>query len=339
MHAIGATRHLPVDHPDFLVAFDTPVPEPDGHDILVRIRAIAANPVDTKIRKSLGDGSHDPPRILGWDAAGVVEAVGPDAAGSFTPGDEVYYAGDLTRPGCNAEFQCVDSRLLAHKPKSRDFIAAAALPLCTLTAWELLFERMGVPESGNADAALLVINGAGGVGSAMIPLARNAGLRVVATASRPESIAWCEKLGAHAVIDHHQPLRPQCEALGHRDFPFIANLFDPAVHWQETGDLLAPFGSLGLIVEPSVLLHLGDPLKAKCASIAWEFMAARARYQSPDIARQGEILKAAAAMHDAGTLPPIHTRILHGLTVENLRQAHTAMENATTTGKIVLTLT
>lgn len=338
MLAIGATCHLPVDHPDFLIAFDASVPVPAGHEILVRLRAIAINPVDTKIRKSLSDAMLDPPRVLGWDASGVVEAVGPDAACNFKVGDEVYYAGDLTRPGCNAELQCVDSRLVAQKPLSRDFVAAAALPLCTLTAWELLFERMGVAEKANPTNPLLIINGAGGVGSALIPLARHAGLKVIATASRPESIAWCKKLGAHAVINHHQPLRPQCETLGHLEFPFIANLFDPAVHWAQTADLLGPFGTLGLIVEPSAPLHLGDPLKAKSARIAWEFMAGRAKFQSPDLARQGAILAEAAAMHDSNLLPPIHTRVLEGLTVENLRLGHTAMENASTIGKIVITI-
>ncbi|MFU8893512.1 MAG: zinc-binding alcohol dehydrogenase family protein [Luteolibacter sp.] len=338
MLAIGATRNLPVDHPDFLIPFDAPLPEPGRNDILVRVRAIGINPVDTKIRKSLGEGPHDPPRILGWDAAGVVEAVGAEATEKFIPGDEVYYAGDLTRPGCNAEFQCVDARLAAHKPKSRDFTAAAALPLCTLTAWELLFERMGVTETSTTDAPLLVINGAGGVGSALIPLARHAGLEVVATASRAESLAWCESLGANVVINHHQPLRQQCEALGYREFPWIANLFDPAVHWTQTAGLLALFGTLGLIVEPSAPLHLGDPLKAKCARIAWEFMAARAKFQSADLARQGEILTKAAAMHDAGNLPAIHTNVLQGLTVNNLRVAYTAMENATAIGKTVINL-
>lgn len=338
MFAIGATRHLSTNHPDFLTTFDAPVPEPKGHDILVRIRAIAINPVDTKIRMSLGDGPHLPPRILGWDAAGIVEATGSNASKKFTPGDEVYYAGDLTRPGCNAEFQCVDARLVAHKPKSRDFAAAAALPLCTLTAWELLFERMGVPESPNNGTPILVINGAGGVGSAFIPLARHAGCKVIATASRTQSIKWCEKLGAHSVINHHQPLRPQCETVGHHEFPLIANLFDPAAHWAQTTDLLAPFGTLGLIVEPSAPLHLGDPLKAKCARIAWEFMAARAKFQSPDLNRQGEILTKAAILHDAGSLPPINTEILHGLTLENLRIAHSTMESASAIGKIVITL-
>jgi NADPH2:quinone reductase len=338
MRAIGATRHLAVDHPEFLIEFDAAIPEPCGHDVLVRVRAIAVNPVDTKIRRALGEGPHDPPRILGWDAAGVVQSVGPDAAGMFAPGDEVFYAGDVTRPGCNAELQCVDARLVARKPATLDFAAAAALPLCTLTAWELLFERMGVAEVSNNDTAILIINGAGGVGSALIPLARRAGLRVVATASRAETTAWCETLGAHAVINHHQPLRPQCEALGLREFPLIANLFDPAVHWAETADLLAPFGTLGLIVEPSAPLHLGDPLKAKCARIAWEFMAARAKFQSPDLARQGDILAKAAALHDAAILPPIHTRVINGLTVDNLRIAHAAMEQSTAIGKWVIAL-
>ncbi len=312
------------------------MPVPQGRDLLVRILAIAVNPVDTKIRKSLGEALLGTPRILGWDAAGIVEAVGPEAAPEFSPGDGVYYAGDITRAGCNAEFHCVDSRLVAHKPPSRDWVAAAALPLCTLTAWELLFERMGAPESAANGTPLLVINGAGGVGSALIPLARRAGFEIVATASRPESIAWCEKLGAKAVINHHQPLRPQCEALGVKEFPYIANLFDPAAHWAETADLLAPFGTLGLIVEPSAPLNLGDPLKAKSARIAWEFMAGRAKYQVPDLAVQGEILAKVAAMHDAEMLPPIHTRVMDGLTVEHLRTAHTAMENATAIGKWVI---
>ena len=338
MIAIGATRHLPVDHPDFLVAFDAPIPDVRANDILVRVRAIAVNPVDTKIRKSLGDGPHHPPRILGWDASGVVEDVGSGAFGLFRPGDEVYYAGDLTRSGCNAEYQCVDYRLVARRPKSRDASAAAALPLCSLTAWELLFDRMGIRETSSIGVTLLVINGAGGVGSALIPMARHVGLHVIATASRQETIAWCEQLGAHAVIDHHQPLRPQCEALGHREFPLIVNLFNPAVHWSQTADLLAPFGTLGLIVEPSGPLNLGDPLKAKCAHIVWEFMAARAKFKSPDLARQGEFLEAIAAMHDAGILPAIHTHTLDGLTLENLRQAHEIMEKSTAHGKIVITL-
>lgn len=336
MKAIGARQFLPVADPNCLVGFETDTPVPGPHDLLVRVHAVAVNPVDAKIRAALGPGPHDPPRILGWDAAGTVTAVGTDVTG-FTAGDEVYYAGDLTRPGCNAEFQAVDSRLVALKPASWSFAEAAAIPLVALTAWELLFERMGAdPDGKDRGKALLVINGAGGVGSALIPLARSAGLHVVATASRPETRDWCRLLGARHVIHHHQPLRPQAEALGIRAFPYIANLFNTEAYWETTADLIAPLGALGLIVEPREKLHLGDPLKAKCVRIAWEFMAARAKFQTPDMHRQGEILAAIAARCEAGQFPKIHTRVFDALTPNNLRLAHTAMETGTAHGKWVL---
>lgn len=335
MKAIGASRFLPVTDRGFLTEFEAPMPEPGALDLLVRIKAVAVNPVDTKIRASLGEGPQVPPRILGWDAAGVVEAVGSNVSG-FHPGDEVFYAGDLTRPGCNAEFQAVDSRLVAKKPGSWSFAEAAAVPLVGLTAWELLFERMGADASGNK--ALLVINGAGGVGSALIPIARIAGLTVIATASRPETREWCLSLGAHHVINHREPLRPQCEALGFSSFPYIANLFNTEAYWETTADLIAPLGSLGLIVEPKEKLHLGDPLKAKCVRIAWEFMAARAKFRTPDMHVQGETLATLAELCDNGAFPKIHTRVFDGLTVEHLREAHTAMETGAARGKWVLTL-
>ena len=336
MKAIGARKHLPVCDPACLVAFETGKPVPGPMDLLVRVHAIAVNPVDTKIRASLGDGPHDPPRILGWDAAGVVDAVGGGVTG-FAPGDEVFYAGDLTRPGCNAEWQAVDHRLVAHKPQSWSFEEAAAVPLVALTAWELLFERMGMdPNGGDAGKPLLVINGAGGVGSALIPLAREAGLIVVATASRPETREWCLKLGAHHVVNHREALRPQVEALGFNEFPLIANLYSTDRYWEVTADLIAPFGVLGLIVEPREKLHVGDPLKAKCATIAWEFMAARAKFRTPDMQVQGQYLSGIAARCDDGRFPKIHTRVMSGLTVENLREAHEAMERGTAHGKWVI---
>jgi NADPH:quinone reductase len=294
------------------------------------------NPVDTKIRAALGNAPLETPRILGWDAAGVVVETGSEVSG-FAPGDEVYHAGDLTRPGCNAEFQCVDARLVARKPLTWSFEDAAALPLVALTAWELMFERMGISVDGNdAGKAILVINGAGGVGSALIPLARHAGLRVIATASRTETVDWCGQLGAHGVINHRAPLRPQCEALGIGAFPFIANLYNTELHWDATADLIAPLGALGLIVEPREKLHIGDPLKAKCARIAWEFMAARAKFRTPDMQVQGEILARVATLCDQGVFPRIRTRTFDGLTVENLRVAHAAMESGTARGKWVL---
>lgn len=325
-----------MDDPACLVQFDAEKPVPGYEDLLVCVRAVAVNPVDTKIRASLGEGPHDPPRILGWDAAGVVEAVGGGVS-DFAAGDEVFYAGDLTRPGCNAEWQSVDHRLVAHKPCSWSFEEAAAVPLAALTAWELLFERMGLdPDGGDAGQPLLVINGAGGVGSALIPLAHEAGLLVVATASRPETREWCLKLGAHHVVNYREPLRPQCEALGFTQFPCIANLSSTEQYWEATADLIAPFGVLGLIVEPREKLHIGDPLKAKCATIAWEFMAARAKFRTPDMHLQGQYLAEIAARCDDGRFPKIHTRVMRGLTVENLREAHAAMEQGSAHGKWVI---
>ncbi len=336
MKAIGARRFLPVSDPECLVEFEADRPVPGPLDLLVRIGAVAVNPVDTKIRASLGSVPHDPPRILGWDAAGTVEEAGKDVI-NFKPGDEVFYAGDLTRRGCNAEFQTVDSRLVAHKPASWSLDEAAAVPLVGLTAWELLVERMGVTSTGNE--ALLVINGAGGVGSALIPLARMLGLTVVATASRPETRDWCLALGAHHVIDHRDALIPQCEAIGFRLFPYIANLFNTEAYWETTSDLIAPMGALGLIVEPGEKLHIGDPLKAKCVRIAWEFMAARSKFQTPDMHVQGEILSKLAESCDAGTFPKLHTRVFDGLTAANLRTAHAAMKSGSAHGKWVLRVT
>ncbi|MCP5542594.1 MAG: zinc-binding alcohol dehydrogenase family protein [Akkermansiaceae bacterium] len=338
MKAIGAARFLPVEDPSFLVEFDAPMPEPGPLDLLVELRAVAVNPVDTKVRAMLGEGPHDPPRILGWDAAGVVVAAGKDVR-DFKKGDEVWYAGDLTRAGCNAEYQCVDSRLVSRKPTGWSFEDAAAVPLVALTAWELMFERMGIdPGGANSGDALLVINGAGGVGSALIPLAKSAGLRVVATASRPETIDWCRSLGADEVINHRELLRPQAEALGISVFPWIANLYSTDQYWEQTGDLLAPLGALGLIVEPREKLHAGDPLKMKCARIAWEFMAAKAKFQTADMASQGAILAEIAGRCEDGRFPRLATRMFDGLTVENLRQCHRAMEHGEARGKWVLTV-
>lgn len=336
MRAIGARTHLPVSHPAFLEEFETPLPEPGPKDLRVRVMAVAVNPVDTKIRASLADAVADPPRILGWDAAGIVDAVGAEVAG-FRPGDKVFHAGDLTRPGCNAAFHLVDFRMAARKPVSWSWVESAALPLVTITAWELMFDRMGIdPGGGDAGKDMLVINGAGGVGSALIPLARRAGLRVVATASRSETRAWCTALGAHDVINHRDPLEPQAAALGIRSFPFIANLADTGTYWESTTALIAPFGALGLIVEPRGPLPVGDLLKAKCARIAWEFMGARSRFGMADLHEQGAILETIAELCDNGQFPKLHTRMFHGLRVDHLRDAHDAMERGTAHGKWVI---
>lgn len=336
MNAIGATTHLPVTDPNCLVAFETPTPEPGPRDLLVKIAAIGVNPVDTKIRASLGASTENPPRILGWDAAGTVEAVGEQVEG-FAPGDEVFYAGDVTRPGSNAEYQAIDSRLVGKKPANWSFAEAAAVPLVGITAWELLLERMMVHAMNeDADKPILIINGAGGVGSAMIPLAKTLGLQVVATASRPETVDWCRQLGADEVLNHREPLAAQAEALGITAFPYIANLYSTELYWEIMGELIAPMGAIGCIVEPAKKLPIGDPLKAKCVRIAWEFMFGRSKFQTADMHRQGEILTDLADLCDQGIFPKINTRILKGLTTTNLIEAHALMETATAHGKLVI---
>lgn len=336
MKAIGARQYLPSSDPLSLVEFETAKPLPGPRDLLVKIAAVGVNPVDTKVRKLIGDGPLEPPKILGWDAAGTIEAVGPLVT-DFSPGDEVFYAGDVGRPGSNAEYQLIDQRLAAKKPSSFSFAEAAALPLVSITAWELLFERMGVdPDGKDAGKALLIINGAGGVGSAMIPLARRAGLIVHATASRPETRDWCEKLGANHILNHREPLRPQAEEAGVTEYPFIANLFDTDGYWQITADLLAPLGALGLIVENQHPIQIGNPFRLKSPRIVWEYMFSRSKFQTADMHRQGEILASIAALADAGDFPNLATRTFDRITTGNLREAHAAMESGTAIGKWVL---
>ena len=319
-----------------IIEFETPVPTPAPDEILVRVHAVSLNPVDTKIRKSLGTENLTTPRILGFDAAGVVEAVGSDVK-SFSIGDAVYYSGDVTRAGSNAEFQTVQAALVARKPDSFSFTEAAAIPLVALTAWELLFERM---TDGNIKPGteILIINGAGGVGSALIPLAKTAGLTVIVTASRDETRDWCQQLGADHILNHLEPLRPQAEALGYNHFPLIANLHDTELYWEQTADLIAPLGALGLIVETQNPIHIGNPLRLKSPRIAWEYMPARSRFQTADISRQGEILQKIATRCDAGTFPKLNFSPAQTLTAKTLQAAHYQLQSASTIGKLCLEL-
>lgn len=281
MKAVALTRYLPIDDPASLVDMELPRPTPGAHDLLVRVEAVSVNPVDTKLRAPKAQVEAQP-RVLGFDAAGVVETVGAEVSG-FQPGDRVYYAGDVTRPGSNAQWQAVDAHLVGHLPDTIDLADAAALPLTALTAWELLFQRMPFDsEHGGKGKTLLVIGGAGGVGSIAIQLARRAGFTVIATASRDETAAWCRTLGASHVIDHHQPLAPALKALGFDQVDAVLNLADTARYWQAVGELLAPQGHVGLVVEPSQPLNIGDPYKAKAIGIHWEMMFTRARYGTAD---------------------------------------------------------
>lgn len=321
---------------DSIREFESPDPVPAADEILVRVRAVSINPVDTKVRKMIGTADLPLQRILGFDAAGVIERVGADVK-HFSAGDEVFYAGDVTRAGSNAELQEVQAALVAKKPESFSFDEAAALPLVTLTAWELLFERM-TDGSIPAGTPLLIINGAGGVGSALIPLAKYAGLTVIATASRDTSRDWCLKIGADHVIDHSKPLLPQTEALGFPEFPLIANLHDTEQYWEQTAGLIAPLGALGLIVETKNPVDIGNPLRLKSPRIVWEYMPTRSRFQTADMHRQGEILARIATLCDEGDFPKLTTSEAKELNEGNLRAAHRQLESATTVGKLTLVL-
>lgn len=335
MKAIALTHYLPIDDPQSLLDVELPTPVATGLDVLVRVEAISVNPVDTKIRSPKPQVEAQP-KVLGYDAAGVVEAIGADVS-LFRPGDEVYYAGDVTRPGSNAQFQLVDERLVGRKPATLDFAEAAALPLTVVTAWELLFDRMpfSIDAEGN-DRSLLIIGGAGGVGSIATQLARHAGFTVIATASRPQTIAWCRSMGAHHVIDHRQPLAPQLESLGYRQVDAVLNLADTDRYWETIGELIAPLGHVGLIVEPSGLLKIGDPYKAKSIGIHWEMMFARSRFKTPDMIEQHRILNRVSSLVDAGELRTTHSETLGPINAANLREAHRRLESGSTIGKLVL---
>ena len=335
MKAVALTHYLPIDDPQALFDIELPVPVASGHDVLVRVEAISVNPVDTKIR-SPKPQVESQPKVLGYDAAGVVEAVGEHVT-LFQPGDEVYYAGDVTRSGSNAQFQLVDERLVGRKPNTLDFAQAAALPLTAITAWELLFDRMpySLDMEGNT-RSLLIIAGAGGVGSIATQLARHAGFTVIATASRTETMDWCKSMGADHVIDHRQPLAPQLESLGFKQVDAVLNLADTDRYWDVIGEIIAPLGHVGLIVEPSGLLKIGDPYKAKSVGIHWEMMFARSRFRTADMIEHHRLLGRVASLIDAGELRSTHTETLGSINAVNLREAHRRLESGTTIGKLVL---
>ena len=334
MKAVGLTRYLPIDDPESLVDVELEKPEPGGRDLLISVKAIAVNPVDTKVRAPK-EAVESAPKVLGWDAAGVVEAVGSEVE-LFQPGDEVFYAGDITRPGCNAAYQLVDERIVGKKPKSLNFSQAAAIPLTAITAYESFFDRLGLDVAGgNAGETLLITGGAGGVGSIGIQLAKLAGLTVIVTASRPESIAWVEKLGADHVINHFEPLRPQVEALGLKQIDHIALFNNTDQHWAEAVDLLRPQGKIVLLVDNKQPLEQ-SLMKRKSATVVWEFMYTRSMFQTPDMIEQHHLLNRVAQWFDGGKLTCTANEVLSPINAENLRRAHQTIEAGHTIGKIVI---
>lgn len=332
MKAIGFTKCHPVDHPEALLDLEIPAPAaPEGHDMLVEVRAVSVNPVDTKRRRT--EEPKDGPRILGFDAAGVVRAVGP-ACTLFRPGDEVFYAGVVNRPGSNAELQLVDERIVGHKPKSLSFAEAAALPLTSITAWEGLHDRLGIHEGAGAGEALLLIGGAGGVGSMVIQIARQrTALTVVATASRPETQAWCRDLGAHHVVDHTGDIPAQLKALGVKP-RYVFSTNTTARNWEQIVAAVAPQGAI-LLIESQAPIDARQ-LMPKSVSLHWELMFTRPMFGTPDMIEQHHLLDAVADLVDHGRIRHTMTRNLGPMTAARLREAHALVESGRMIGKVVL---
>jgi len=318
-----------------LLEFDLPTPVPGPRDLRVAVHAVSVNPADVKLRASVAPTGGEA-RILGFDAAGIVDAVGSEVS-LFKPGDEVFYAGAIDRPGSNSELQLVDERIVGRKPRTLSFGEAAALPLTSLTAWELLFDRLGVPHGVKRQGdSLLIINGAGGVGSILIQMARRlTGLTVVATASRPETRAWCEKMGAHHVIDHHRSIQDEMQRIGVHSPRYVAGLTATAKHLPEIQSILAPQGALALIDDPEVLDIV--PFKRKSISVHWELMFTRSLYQTADMQVQHDILQAIADLVDDRVLHTTLTEIAGPIDLETLKRVHVHLESGRGIGKTVLT--
>ena len=335
MKAVALTRYLPISDPQSLLDVEIEKPLAAGRDLLVRVEAVSVNPLDTKLRVS--KTTEEPrPRVLGWDASGVVEAVGPEVT-LFQPGDAVYYAGSVIRPGANSEFHLVDERIVGNKPATLSHAQAAALPLTTITAWEGLFDRLGISSTGtHAGRSVLILGGAGGVGSIAIQLAKQLGKQVViATASRPSSAAWCRELGADHVVDHTGDLVAQVRALGLKwvDTVLCCNSLDR--HFAAMVELLVPQGKVCSIVEHRDALPL-NLLRPKCGSFVWEAMFARSSFATPDMIEQHRLLSAAARLIDEGVLKTTLGEVLGPINAANLRRAHAAIEGGHTVGKLVL---
>jgi zinc-binding alcohol dehydrogenase family protein len=332
MKAIAYRQHgLPIDDPQSLVEIDIAQPEPGPHDLLVNVSAVSVNPVDTKLR--LGAAVTEP-RILGFDAVGTVQAVGSEVS-LFKAGDAVYYAGSIMRPGSFAQQQLVDERIVGRRPASLDDAKAAALPLTALTAWELLFDRLGVQERGGQGQSLLIIGAGGGVGSILVQLARRlTGLTVIGTASRPDTVQWVKDLGAHHVIDHGQPLRPQLEALGLQNVDIVAGLTHTGDYYEQIVDILKPQGRLGLIDDPASLD--ATKLKRKAISLHWELMFTRSMFGTDDMQRQHDILNRVADLVDDGTLRTTLGEHFGNISADNLRRAFKLIESHKARGKLVL---
>ncbi|PRY06172.1 zinc-binding alcohol dehydrogenase family protein [Paraburkholderia sp. BL25I1N1] len=328
---VYAQAGLPIEDPQALYEADLPKPQPGPRDLLVKIQAISVNPVDSKVRVSMKPAA---PRVLGWDAVGTVEAVGADVE-LFKAGDEVWYAGDITRAGSYAEYGLVDERIAGHRPMSVSAAEAAALPLTSITAWELLFDRLKVTEGSGNGQSLLVIGAGGGVGSILVQLARKlTELTVIGTASRPATQAWVRELGAHHVIDHGKPLQPQLAEAGIQQVDHVVSLTHTDSYYSQIVELLKPEGQLALIDDPATLDAM--PLKRKSISLHWEFMFTRSMFQTGDMIRQNALLSRVASLIDQRVIKTTLGQHIGSIGADNLRKAHALIESNRALGKIVL---
>jgi len=335
MKAIGFKQSLPITDKESFIEFETKKPQATGYDLLVKIAAISVNPVDFKIRQNAAkDTILETPKVIGWDAAGTVEAVG-DKTSKFKVGDDVYYAGDITRSGSNAEYQLIDERIVGHKPKTLTVAEAAAIPLTGVTAYESLFDRIKIDIEKDKGKTVLVLAGAGGVGSIAIQLAKKiANLTVIATASRPDSEKWCKEMGADYVINPHN-LKAELEKIGHSQVNYILDFVDLEAYWETIAEIIKPQGHIVSITGSSKPLNLVK-LKSKSASLSWEYMYTRSMFTTDDMERQHYILNEIADLLDNGTLKTTLTTTLQGFTVENLKKAHQMQESGKTIGKTVI---
>lgn len=334
MKAVGYFQSLPITASESLLDLDLPLPSPGPKDLLVEVAAVAVNPVDTKVRMRRASADGKTPVILGWDAVGTVRAIGPEVSG-FAVGDRVWYAGDITRPGSNAQFQCVDHRIAARAPTTVSDAEAAALPLTAITAWELLFDRLRIAEGGGEGHTLLVIGAAGGVGSILVQLARQlTRLTVIGTASRPDSQDWVYALGAHHVIDHSQPLGEGLARIGIEQVSHVASLTHTDQHYAQIVSALAPQGQLALIDDPGQLDVMA--LKRKSLSLHWESMFTRSSFGTLDLQRQHDLLNRVADLVDDGVLRTTLGENYGRIDAANLRRAHALIETHRALGKLVL---
>jgi zinc-binding alcohol dehydrogenase family protein len=336
MKAVGLYRYLPISNPEALIDLDIDKPQPTGRDLLVKVEAISVNPVDYKVRAPK-DTVEKTPRVLGWDAAGTVAAVGPDVT-LFKVGDPVFYAGSIMRPGANSEFHLVDERIVGRKPASLDFTHAAALPLTAITSWEALFARLNVsPQGADEGRTVLIIGGAGGVGSIGIQLAKQlARLTVIATASRPASAKWATELGADHIVDHFGDMPAQLKALGIPQVDYVLMFNDTDRHFPAAAQVIKPQGGICTIVENERPVPV-ELLKAKSAAFHWEFMFTRSMFSTPDMIEQHKLLTEVARLVDSGTLRTTVGEDLGRINAENLRRAHQLLEEGRAIGKLVLT--